>query len=143
MPEAATDMTPLIDRGIFSPNASQTMHTASCSCGSMPCVQAPTCIDFRVLEAKLPAAGHAIHWQIGPERIRSSGRLVERLAAIARDPSKRQPDPRVPARMKLPQVVVEPLAGATYGDVAATVDVVCAAGFTDITFAGGQARRGK
>jgi biopolymer transport protein ExbD len=143
------------------------------------------CIDFRVLEAKLPAylpkdtgvhvhqlepqeqvvvrivcddagekirrpgvasgayflEGHAIHWEVGPERIRRLDDLVDKLTGIACDPSRRRPDPRVPGHTKLASVVVEPLSQTTYGDVATTVDAVIAAGFADIAFGGGYGTR--
>lgn len=85
--------------------------------------------------------GHDVHWTLGPVTIGEPDRLTQELARIAADPSRLVPDPARPGGTRTPPVVVEPGPGATYGDVAATVDAVRAAGFDDLTFAGALRRR--
>ena len=147
------------------------------------------CIDFKILEAKLPAylpkdvgssstdvepqeklnikiiceawgeeiprrkndpngayrlKGHAIRWEVGPKRFRDPKKLLEELKRIAKDPTKKQKDPKDPdGPLKLMGVVIEPGKSTTYVDVASTLDAIGAAGFEDISFGGGLGARGK
>lgn len=85
--------------------------------------------------------GHKIHWMLGPKPYQEIERLVTDLEKIAQDPSRRVPDKDNPGQMKLMSVVIEPDSGTTYGDVAATVDAVSKAGFSEINFGGGRGPR--
>lgn len=85
--------------------------------------------------------GHKVRWEVGPRGFRTKEDLLEELTRIARDPSKRQPDPDNPGKTKLMGVVIEPGQQTTYGDVATTMDMVNAAGFEDVSFGGGQGAR--
>lgn len=140
------------------------------------------CIDFKVLEAKLPAylpkdvgaqptkvepqdkvqveiycddwgtakkrrendpnssvmlIGHKVRYVVGPKPIADLRELGTFLKKIAEDPTKMQRDPKT-GQMKRMGVVVEPRPKVCYGDVAAVVDVVTNAGFTEINFGGGM-----
>ncbi len=143
------------------------------------------CIDFKTLEAKLPAylpkdkgsqatssppveqlslkilndewgrevpripgkakpfalIGHKVHWLLGPKKFTELTELVDELERIASDPRQRVPDDKNPGRMKKKPIVIEPQPGATYGDVATTVDAVTKAGFEEINFGGGRGTR--
>ena len=85
--------------------------------------------------------GHRTHWLLGPERFDNLEKLIDKLEAIAADPSKLVPDLKNPGQKKLMAVVIEPDSGSTYGDVAATVDAVSKAGFDEINFGGGRGPR--
>ena len=137
------------------------------------------CIDFRTLEARLPAylprdhgvhdnpaepveqlavrihcdargverprpgaangyrlEGHLVHWEARGRRFTDLPTLREELGRIARAPESRVAD--ASGRARLLPVVLEAGAGVTYGDVAATLDTVQAAGFDEIRFGGGR-----
>jgi hypothetical protein len=82
----------------------------------------------RVLE------GHEIHFLLAGERIDEPDALRQRLLALAGDPRARVPDPARPGETMLKAVLIAPGEGATYGDVAVTVDAVTSAGFSEIIF---------
>ncbi|MEO0479661.1 MAG: biopolymer transporter ExbD [Planctomycetota bacterium] len=144
------------------------------------------CIDFRVLEAKVPAylptgsgssasaaqpqeqlvvrvlcenfgtrvprypgrvpstepgreepftlLGHRIFWTVEAQRVNSISDLERTLTRIAEDESLRIADDSSPGERKLLPVVLEPQDGATYGDVAATLDVIRHAEFDEVRF---------
>ncbi len=83
---------------------------------------------------------HTIHWQVGPKIYREKDKLLKELKRIAKDPNKKQRDPKT-GEMKTMGVVIEPGPRTTYGDVALTLDAVNAAGFDDISFGGGLGAR--
>ncbi|MBL8755432.1 MAG: biopolymer transporter ExbD [Planctomycetes bacterium] len=145
------------------------------------------CIDFRVLEAKLPAflpkdvgsrttvvlpkenlvvrihpatpgtpvyrdganptgldpttkrpwrfqlEGHTVRWEVGPRPCPDAISLAAELRRIATDPQSLVPDPATGTTKLLP-VVLEGLPGTYYQDLAATTDMVHAAGFREIQF---------
>ncbi len=92
-------------------------------------------------EQPFALVGHRIHWRLGAKRFAELRDLVDQLARLARDPHQRVPDLAIPGRSKQRPVVIEPWPGATYGDVATTVDAVRQAGFDEIQFGGGRGAR--
>lgn len=78
--------------------------------------------------------GHEIHFLLDGERIDEPDALRQRLLALAGDPRARVPDPALPGETMLKAVLIAPGEGATYGDVAVTVDAVTSAGFSEIIF---------
>ncbi len=141
------------------------------------------CIDFRVLEAKVPAylpkdkgssdhqerevaqvrvrivcdsrgaetlrpgstayhlVGHRVHYTVGPRKVEDLDGLRAELQRIYDDPALEIPDARQPGASRRQDVVVEPLPGVVYGDVAPCVDAIAAVGFEQIHFGGGVGRR--
>ena len=85
--------------------------------------------------------GHRILWEVGPKRFDVLDKLLVELEKIAKDPTRLIPDKKNPGKRKLMAVVIEPRPGATYGDVATTVDAVTQSGFREINFGGGLGRR--
>lgn len=139
------------------------------------------CVEFRVLEAKIPAylpkdsgsgsclpessidleihcssvgrplagrrpgsritlVGHEVFYSLGPRIYYTMRALRRALDEITQDPRQHVPDPRNPTETRLPAVVIKPRPGTTYGDVAACVDTVSAAGFGRVRFGSGLGR---
>lgn len=82
--------------------------------------------------------GHTVRWDVGPTRYTDIERMKRELERIKADPNSIVPDSSKPGQKKLIPIVIEPQQGTTYGDVAATVDVIKAVGFEEINFGGGR-----
>ncbi|MBL9076659.1 MAG: biopolymer transporter ExbD [Planctomycetes bacterium] len=86
--------------------------------------------------ARYTLTGHTARWEVGPRRFTDPAAARRELERIAADPDSMVPDPRTGTRQLL-RCVVEATPGVRYADVAAATDACHAAGFRDITFAGG------
>jgi biopolymer transport protein ExbD len=80
--------------------------------------------------------GHKFKWQVGPREITDLDRLKAELTKIANDKSTWQKNKDTGVLQPM-DVVIEPMPGSYYDDVAKTVDAVKAAGFENINFGGG------
>lgn len=95
-------------------------------------------IDKKGRKRTFALIDHTVKWDVGPTRFTDIERMRKELERIKSDPSSIVPDASKPGQTKLLPIVIEPQQGATYGDVASTVDVVKAVGFEEINFGGGR-----
>ncbi|MEO0478779.1 MAG: biopolymer transporter ExbD [Planctomycetota bacterium] len=89
-------------------------------------------------EASYILVDHRIFWTIDAKRVDTLEELEETLKKISSDESRKVPDKDNPGQRKLMPVVIEPQEGATYGDVATTIDYVRDAEFEEISFGGSR-----
>jgi biopolymer transport protein ExbD len=96
--------------------------------------------------AAVRVEGHQFNWLVGPKLCNDLDSMSAELKRIASDKSKWQEkeDPVTKEKKRKPMtVVIEPLPGVYYGDVALTVDAVLNAGFEEINFGGGLGAKKK
>jgi biopolymer transport protein ExbD len=78
---------------------------------------------------------HKVKYWVGASSIRS----IDKLEEILRRESKRKvPDSKNPGQTKTKPITIKTGPGVFYGDVTEVIDIAREAGFTEITFGGGE-----
>ncbi len=75
--------------------------------------------------------GRVIEWTVGDQTLATSADAKKALARIAKDPASLRESEEQPGRKELMPLVVEPDPSVSWGEILATFDIACEAGFAD------------
>ena len=79
--------------------------------------------------------GHKVKYYVGAKPVRTIDRLED---ILQREVKRKVPDNKNPGKMKVKPITIKTGPGVVYGDVTLVIDIARAAGFTEITFGGGE-----